>query len=118
MAWLLYRLALDGGLAAAILLPLYYIADATLTLLRRIRAGERVWEAHRSHFYQRATVNGLSVPGVVGRVFALNLALAGLAAATLLWPNWPVTVAALALGAILVAGLLARFARARSQDRP
>lgn len=118
VAWLLYRLALDGGLAAAILLPLYYLADATLTLLRRMLHGERVWEAHRSHFYQRATVNGLTVPGVVGRVFALNLALAGLAAATLLWPNWPFTVAALALGAILVAGLLARFARARSQDRP
>ena len=112
-AWLLYRLALDGGLAAAILLPLYYLADATLTLLRRARKGERVWEAHRSHFYQRATVNGLSVPGVVGRVFALNVGLAGLAAATLLWPVWPVTLGALALGAALVALLLARFGRSQ-----
>ncbi|MGV7033730.1 MraY family glycosyltransferase [Methylobacterium symbioticum] len=110
-AWLLYRLALQGGLAAAILLPLYYLADATLTLVRRAARGERVWEAHRSHFYQQATVNGLTVPGVVGRVFALNLALAGLAAATLLWPGWLVSLGALAVGAALVAALLARFAR-------
>lgn len=110
-AWLLYRLALQGGLAAAILLPLYYLADATLTLARRAARGERVWEAHRSHFYQRATVNGLSVPGVVGRVFALNIVLAGLAAATLLWPGWLVSLGALALGAALVAALLAHFAR-------
>lgn len=111
LAWLLYRLALEGGLAAAILLPLYYLADATLTLLRRLAKGERVWEAHRSHYYQRATVNGLSVRGVVGRVFALNLALAGLAAATLLAPGWPVTLAAMAAGIGLVAIVLARFSR-------
>ncbi len=119
-AWLLYRLALQGGLAAAILLPLYYLADASLTLARRAARGERVWEAHRGHFYQRATVNGLSVPGIVARVFGLNLALAGLAVATLLWPGWPVTLGALALGAALVAALLARFGRPSAQplERP
>ena len=30
-----------------------FIVDATVTLLRRALAGERVWEAHKSHFYQR-----------------------------------------------------------------
>jgi hypothetical protein len=38
--WLLYRLAGEGGLAAAILLPLYYLADATLTLGRRALADQ------------------------------------------------------------------------------
>ncbi|RZK87117.1 MAG: glycosyl transferase, partial [Methylobacterium sp.] len=47
LAWLLYRLALEGGLAAAILLPLYYLADATLTLIRRAARREPVWQAHR-----------------------------------------------------------------------
>lgn len=118
LAWLLYRLALEGGLAAAILLPLVYLADATLTLIRRAARGERVWEAHRSHFYQRATVNGLSVTDVVTRVFLANLVLAALAAATLLWPSWPVTLVALAAGMAVVAGLLRRFARAPlSEDR-
>ncbi len=110
-AWLLYRLALAGGFAAALLLPLYYLADASLTLAVRAARGERVWEAHRGHFYQRATVNGLGVPGIVARVFCVNLALAALAAATVFWTGWPVTVGALTIGTGLVAWLLARFAR-------
>ena len=111
-AWLLWHLAVAGGLAAALLLPLTFLADASLTLAGRAARGERIWEAHRGHYYQRATVNGLTVPGVVGRVFGVNLTLAALAAATLLWPSWPVTLAALAVGLALVAVLLRRFARA------
>ncbi len=30
-----------------------FIADASVTLLRRLLRGERIWEAHRSHYYQR-----------------------------------------------------------------
>ena len=30
-----------------------FIVDATVTLLRRLLIGHRVWEAHRSHYYQR-----------------------------------------------------------------
>lgn len=30
-----------------------FIVDATVTLLRRAVAGERVWQAHKTHFYQR-----------------------------------------------------------------
>lgn len=30
-----------------------FIFDATVTLARRAMRGERVWEAHRSHYYQR-----------------------------------------------------------------
>jgi len=30
-----------------------FIADATITLLRRVVRGERFWEAHREHYYQR-----------------------------------------------------------------
>ncbi|KQT99012.1 glycosyl transferase [Methylobacterium sp. Leaf469] len=112
-AWLLYRLAAEGGLAAAILLPLYYLADATLTLGRRLLRREPVWQAHRSHWYQRATDNGFPVVAVVGRVFVLNLALAALASATLLWPSWPVTVLASGAGGALVASLLHAFGRRR-----
>ncbi|WP_375465397.1 glycosyl transferase [uncultured Methylobacterium sp.] len=114
LAWLLYRLALQGGWAAAVLLPLYYLADATLTLARRAARREPVWQAHRGHFYQRATVNGISVRGVVGRVFGVNLGLAGLAGATLLWPSWPVTILGLSTGGTLVGLLLIRFSRPRT----
>lgn len=110
-AWLLFHLAVEGGLAAALLLPLYYLADATLTLTRRAARREPVWQAHRSHFYQRATDNGFSVPGVIRRVFLLNVALAILAGTTLFWPSWPVTVLACGMGGTLVAGVLHGFAR-------
>jgi len=32
-----------------------FLADSTVTLLRRIAAGKRAWEAHRSHAYQRVS---------------------------------------------------------------
>src|SRR4051812_26799887 len=85
--WCLIELAGTGALAAAILLPLYHLMDATITLLRRLARGEKVWEAHRSHFYQKATDNGFSVMSVSAHVFGLNLVLAGLAAMTLVWPS-------------------------------
>ena len=82
--WCLMHLAGHQHLIAALLLPLYYLADATLTLARRIARGEPFWAAHRTHFYQRATDNGFSVPRVVGEVFVLNLVLAALAIASAL----------------------------------
>ena len=48
------------------LLPLYYLADSTITLFRRAVRSEPVWQAHRSHFYQRATDNGFRVIEVGG----------------------------------------------------
>jgi UDP-N-acetylmuramyl pentapeptide phosphotransferase/UDP-N-acetylglucosamine-1-phosphate transferase len=113
VGYLLLVLAGRGHLAAALLLPLYYLADATLTLLRRLLRRERVWHAHRTHFYQRATDNGLSVRAVVWRVFAVNVVLALLAVATVLLPGLTVSLGALALGAALVAWLLADFSRRR-----
>ena len=35
-----------------------FILDATLTLWRRLRRGERVWQAHRQHLYQRLVLRG------------------------------------------------------------
>jgi UDP-N-acetylmuramyl pentapeptide phosphotransferase/UDP-N-acetylglucosamine-1-phosphate transferase len=111
LAWLLFLLAAGGHLAAAVLLPLYYLADATITLGRRLARGERVWDAHRTHFYQRATDNGLSVRAIVGRVVAVNLGLIVLAAATIVLPSHATDATALGLGAGLVGWLLWRFAR-------
>ncbi|MBB3021138.1 UDP-N-acetylmuramyl pentapeptide phosphotransferase/UDP-N-acetylglucosamine-1-phosphate transferase [Microvirga lupini] len=113
VGWMLLQLAGTGALAAAILLPLYYLMDATITLLRRLRRGEKVWEAHRSHFYQKATDNGFSALQVSAHVFGLNLVLAGLAAMTLIWPSGAVQIAALVLGAALVVLILRRFSTPR-----
>jgi UDP-N-acetylmuramyl pentapeptide phosphotransferase/UDP-N-acetylglucosamine-1-phosphate transferase len=114
LAWLLALVAGHGHVAAALLLPLYYVADATLTLARRLIAGERVWQAHRTHFYQRATDRGFTVIQIVGRVFAVNVVLAALAVLSVALPSWWTSLAALAAGAALVAWLLAAFARGKA----
>lgn len=36
-----------------------FIADASVTLLRRLMRGEKVWQAHREHYYQRMIRSGL-----------------------------------------------------------
>jgi UDP-N-acetylmuramyl pentapeptide phosphotransferase/UDP-N-acetylglucosamine-1-phosphate transferase len=111
LGWLLVLLAGSGGRAAAVLLPLYYVADATITLLRRLMKGEQIWQAHRTHFYQHATAAGFLVREVVARVFAVNLALGALAITTVMFRGMTTDVVALVAGAAVVAWLLTVFAR-------
>jgi len=113
LGWLLAILAGSGHLAASVLLPLYYLADATITLMRRLANGEQVMQAHRSHFYQRALDVGFSVNQIVARVFALNLALGLLALLTVLRGSATLNAAALVTGLVLVALLLVDLSRAR-----
>lgn len=72
---LLLILATQGGLAAALILPAYYLTDATVTLLRRAANGERVWQAHRKHFYQCAVQGGRRHDQVSLAIVACNAAL-------------------------------------------
>ena len=104
--WLLLQLAGSGYLVAALLLPLYYVADSTITLLSRIVRGERITEAHRSHFYQLAVVRGFSVMMVVQSVFAVNVVLAVLAALSIGVSSVTFDLTALLAGGALVAALL------------
>jgi UDP-N-acetylmuramyl pentapeptide phosphotransferase/UDP-N-acetylglucosamine-1-phosphate transferase len=113
LGWLLLELAASGHLAAAIILPLYYLCDATITLLRRILHGEQFWQAHRSHFYQRATDNGFSVPSVITHVVLVNVALAGLALVTVQARSTWASLFAVAVGLAVVAWLLLTFARTK-----
>jgi UDP-N-acetylmuramyl pentapeptide phosphotransferase/UDP-N-acetylglucosamine-1-phosphate transferase len=115
LGWLLLMLAGSGGRVAALLLPLYFLADSTITLLRRALNGEPVWQAHRSHFYQTATDRGFRVIDVVERVFAVNVVLAVLAIATILLPSSKTDIAACSAGAALVAWLLIIFSRGPKQ---
>jgi UDP-N-acetylmuramyl pentapeptide phosphotransferase/UDP-N-acetylglucosamine-1-phosphate transferase len=113
LGWCLLELAHRGHLVAALLLPLYYLADATVTLLRRLARHEPVWIAHRTHFYQRATDNGLSVLRVVGEVFALNVGLAALAIASTVTASPMIRIALLLAGSVAAALLMWRFSRPR-----
>jgi UDP-N-acetylmuramyl pentapeptide phosphotransferase/UDP-N-acetylglucosamine-1-phosphate transferase len=113
LGWCLLQLAWHHHLAAALLLPLYYLADASVTLLRRMMRREPFWIAHRSHFYQRATDNGFTVMQVVSEVFTLNLVLAALAAFSIKAPSSTGSAALLALGAAAVGSAMVRFSRPR-----
>jgi UDP-N-acetylmuramyl pentapeptide phosphotransferase/UDP-N-acetylglucosamine-1-phosphate transferase len=114
----LYRLALGGHLAAALILPLYYLYDSGTTLIRRMARREPFWRAHRGHVYQRATDAGWSVGAVVNHVLVLDLALAALAGFSV-WGSDPrisaaALAVALALVVVTVRRLLAGPAAARS----
>lgn len=99
--WLLLLLASRGYWVPALLLPLYYLADATLTLIRRLLRREAIWRAHRSHFYQRALGRDRNHGIVALWILAFNLGLIASAVIALWHP-----VTALMLGVLLIAGLL------------
>jgi UDP-N-acetylmuramyl pentapeptide phosphotransferase/UDP-N-acetylglucosamine-1-phosphate transferase len=109
LGWLLILLAGRGHLAAALILPLYYLADTTITLLGRLINREPVLQAHRSHFYQRAIGGKFSVYEVVGRVFALNIILIGLATATVTTKSITLHMLMLAASSTIVGILLWNF---------
>jgi UDP-N-acetylmuramyl pentapeptide phosphotransferase/UDP-N-acetylglucosamine-1-phosphate transferase len=109
LGWLLLGLAIRGWWAPALILPLYYLADASLTLTRRLWRRERFWEAHRQHFYQRALARDGNHAAVARLVLGGDAALVLAALAAVWWP-W----IGLAAGvAIVLAMLVALERRAR-----
>jgi UDP-N-acetylmuramyl pentapeptide phosphotransferase/UDP-N-acetylglucosamine-1-phosphate transferase len=98
-------------LAAALLLALYTISDSTITLLRRAYNREHIFSAHRSHFYQRAVIAGMTAPQVTARVFLLGLLLTGLAIAAAIAQSVIADVALLAVGAAATGFVLYSLAR-------
>ena len=110
LGFLLLDQAARGRWKLALILPLYFLADGTITLLRRLARRERVWEGHRSHFYQRAVQRGFGHAAIVERVIAANIVLIGCG-----WVaenGWPII--GLAIGGITVVLLLGWLATARA----
>jgi len=109
LGWLMIDLACRGLWAAAVILPLYFAADATFTLARRLLRGAKPWQPHRQHFYQRAVMAGKSPSAVVLRVSAANVILVALALLSIRYP-----LLALAGAVAAVAGLLVDVERLAS----
>ncbi len=109
LGWLLLGLTTTGHWAPAVILPLYYLADATLTLGLRLLRGEKVWQAHSQHFYQRAVQAGASHAKVCRLVGVANLGLLLLAVVTILELSPNVPLLCIAAAALVVAGLMARL---------
>ena len=72
-----------------------FIVDASVTLIKRGLRGEKVWKAHRSHYYQRVVILGASHSQLAWAAYSLMLASAGLAFALLAQPHFTLWLLAL-----------------------
>lgn len=100
----------DRFLYSFVILFGVFIVDATVTLIRRLLGGQRVYEAHRSHAYQQLTRRARAHKPVTLGVGVINLLWLlpwGWAAMSGVLPGWvcmlcalaPLVIAALAVGA-------------------
>lgn len=65
-----------------------FIVDATLTLLRRGVAAEKIWQAHHNHYYQRLVRRGLSHRRLAWAAYGLMLATAVSGLVLVVVPHW------------------------------
>jgi UDP-GlcNAc:undecaprenyl-phosphate/decaprenyl-phosphate GlcNAc-1-phosphate transferase len=65
-----------------------FIVDASVTLLTRLLRGERIWLAHRSHYYQRLIRMGMARRRLLLLEYALMLGAALSGLMLVLRPNW------------------------------
>ncbi|MBT5861054.1 MAG: hypothetical protein HOH89_07860, partial [Alphaproteobacteria bacterium] len=104
LGWLLLVLAANGHWAAAVILPMYFVADATITLVRRAIARQTLWHAHREHFYQRAAAAVGNHASVTRAVLMSQIGLVILAGFVAAVPG--VEASGVLAAAVLVAALL------------
>ena len=116
IGYLLLELAYAGALISALILPLYYVCDTTITLVRRFMQKKKVWQAHREHFYQQATDNGYSVLRVDTIVFILNGILALLAILAFFYSSALSQFICFCLGLSCVLAVLKLFATSEKPD--
>lgn len=60
-----------------------FIADSTVTLLKRLLRGEKIWQAHREHYYQRLVRSGFGHRNTALSAYALML----LVGASVVWAD-------------------------------
>jgi len=113
LAYLLILVA-GANMIAALLFALYTLSDSMVTLCKRAWRREPIFSAHRSHYYQRATSGGYSVPEVSGLVFLLGLLLAGLGIAAVMLNSILANIVLFAVGAACTADVLYAFGRTRA----
>ena len=93
-------------IGAGLILLGAFLADATVTLLVRLRRGERVHEAHRSHAYQRAARRFGGHRPVTITVLAIDLFwLLPLAWLATRFPDWSLPLATIAIAPVAVLAL-------------
>lgn len=94
-----------------------FIVDASVTLARRSLRGEKIWRAHRSHYYQRVVLLGASHRQLALAAYGLMLAMVALAFALLFLPQhaaWLLILSAVPYLLIFLA-IDRRWQRARNE---
>lgn len=79
-----------------------FIVDASVTLIRRALRGEKVWQAHRSHYYQRVVLLGATHKQLALSAYGLMLLMAVMAMVLLAKPEFAVMIFILAAMIYLV----------------
>ena len=102
------------GLIPALLMCLYPLLDATITLLKRAFRRKRIWEAHREHYYQQAAQNGRTHARTSTLILGFNALSLGLAIISMLYPRLEYFCLALGLGIFAI--LITRFQKSLTKD--
>lgn len=92
--------------AACVIAALYYIADGGMTILIRLVKGEKIWEPHLQHFFQKAVRNGKSHKRVVRRIMKCNILLMLFAVNSLYYPVLSIVCAILIVMVTLIRSVI------------
>lgn len=92
--------------AACLISALYYVADGSITILIRIVKGEKFWEPHLQHFFQKAVRKGYSHKKVVKRIILCNFLLMLCSVASLFYPLVSIVFAAIIVMVTLIRSTL------------
>lgn len=71
-AFVVYAVFSDATVWPWLILLSPFVIDASLTLLRRMWAGQHWWQAHREHVYQRFVLSGWSHQRLIASLLLLN----------------------------------------------
>lgn len=85
LGWLLLDLFTRGAFVAALIIPAYYLCDATVTITKRLIQRKKIWQAHSEHFYQQAVRRGFSHSKTVSLIICLNTILIALSIASIIF---------------------------------
>jgi len=92
-----------ASLIGLLLVCAVYLWDSGFTLLRRLRRGENIFQAHRSHLYQRLVQVGLSHASITGLYLLLHILMGSLGLAYV-WSSNTMRAGILALAGLVLVG--------------
>ncbi len=115
-AYVLIFVSAIFGLVPALLMCLYPLLDATFTLFKRALKREKIWQAHRSHFYQQAVQNGRTHARTSKLIFGFNVMCLFLACVSILYPSLEYGCLAIALISFVL--FVRNFTKPPYEDNP